>query len=352
MKSVIGKQIGIILLLAALVLTMTACDLNGIVDEVDEETLEITSVEEIPDINVEYGIDFEDIELPEEVEVTLADNSTADLEVNWLEGDYDGDTAGTYTLVGDLVLPDNIVNPDNLHPTVDVIVAEELPAYTDDYLGLQEGLEMEIKTESEAVLYDEDNDVVGVLPEEFSIKSIVESKEYINDTARFIVKEKADEESAGGGIFDREGEDYYLAGYISVVDGEEEKHYFDERKKILSGEIEKGDTITIPLDFQPDEVYDNEIIIEPITLEAVDFEKVEVPAGEFMAWKLEGEQEEWLVTDEAVVDIVEMKIWFVPYLGFVQQEIEIEMDFFEPQDPMNIDRIEFNSKSELVDYSI
>ena len=352
MKYVKGKQIGIILLLAALVLTMTACDLNGIVDEIDEETLEITSVEEIPDINVEYGTDFEDLNLPEEVEVTLADNSTTDLDVNWLEGDYDGDTAGTYTLVGELILPDNIVNPDDLHPTVDVIVAEEPPAYTDDYLGLQEGLEMESKTESEVVLYDEDDDVVGTFPEEFSSKSIVESKEYINDTARFIVKEKLNEETGGGSIFEREGEDYYLAGYISVVDGVEEEHFFDERKKILSGEIEQGDTIIIPLDFQPDEEGNNEIIIEPITLEAAAFEEVEVPAGEFMAWKLVGEEEEWLVTDEAVVNIVEMKIWFVPYLGFVQHEIEIEMDFFEPQDQMNIDRVEFNSKSELVDYSI
>ena len=351
MISAKGKLFGIILLLAALVLTMTACDLNGIVDEVDEEISEITSVEEVPDINVVYGTDFEDIGLPEEVEVTLADNSTADLEVNWLEGDYDGDTAGTYTLVGDLVLPDNITNPDNLHPTVDVIVAEEFPAYSDDYLGLQEGLEMESEIESETVLYDEDDDVLGIFPEEFSLKSIVESKEYINDTARFIVKEMAEEETAGGSIFEREGEDHYLAGYISVVDGVEEKHFFDERKKILSGKIEQGDTITIPLDFQPyEENDDNEIIIEPITLEAVDFEKVEVPAGEFMAWKLEGEEEEWVVTDDAVVNIVEMKIWFVPYLGFVQHEIEIEINFLEPQN--SIDRVEFDSKSELVDYSI
>jgi len=91
----------------------------------EKESLTITNIEEIPDKAVEFGTEFEDIDLPEDVEVTLDDNSTTNLDVNWLEGDYDGETAHTYAIVGELELTDDIINPDNLYPTVQVTVQEE-----------------------------------------------------------------------------------------------------------------------------------------------------------------------------------------------------------------------------------
>ena len=120
-----SKFLGLIILIIILTITMTACDTgNGVGDLVDE-TLEVTGTEKIPDINVGHGTDFENINLPEEIKITLSDNSTKILDVNWLEGDYDGEIAGTYTVMGELDLKDGIINPDDIYPTVQVTVHEE-----------------------------------------------------------------------------------------------------------------------------------------------------------------------------------------------------------------------------------
>lgn len=86
--------------------------------------LEVVSVEAITDITVSYGTAFADLGLPETVEATLSDNSTMDLEIDWsaAEADYDGETAGTYALEGDLVLPTGVTNPAGVKAAVDVIV--------------------------------------------------------------------------------------------------------------------------------------------------------------------------------------------------------------------------------------
>jgi len=51
----------------------------------------ITGVEALAAIEVSEGTDFADIGLPSEVEVTFDDDSTSMLDVDWDEGDYDGD---------------------------------------------------------------------------------------------------------------------------------------------------------------------------------------------------------------------------------------------------------------------
>ena len=92
---------------------------------VEPAALEVVSVVAITEMIVEFGTLFADLPLPEEVEVTLDDNSTMDVGVDWLEGVYDGDVAGTYTLEGDLVLPVGVVNPYDHTASVDVTVRGE-----------------------------------------------------------------------------------------------------------------------------------------------------------------------------------------------------------------------------------
>jgi len=90
------------------------------------EPLEVVSVEPIDDIEVALGTPFEELDLPEEVEVTLDNDeeTTRDLEVDWAaaEEDYDADEAGVYELEGELVLPEDVINPDEHVAEVNVIV--------------------------------------------------------------------------------------------------------------------------------------------------------------------------------------------------------------------------------------
>jgi len=104
------------------------------------EDKEIILVETLADINVDYGTEVNQISLPETVEVTLDDNSTTSLGVNWDTANYDGQTAGTYTLTGDLVLVEGIANTGGHTTTVDVIVAEEVVVETVHYLALGDSI--------------------------------------------------------------------------------------------------------------------------------------------------------------------------------------------------------------------
>ncbi len=92
----------------------------------DPDELEVVSVSAITDIEVEFGTDFGDVPLPDEVPVTLSDNSNIIVDVDWDEGPYDSSTAGDYDLTGELVnLPGDVTNPANLTASVTVTVAEE-----------------------------------------------------------------------------------------------------------------------------------------------------------------------------------------------------------------------------------
>lgn len=242
-------------------------------------------------------------------------------------------------------------------------IDDELPIeYTDDYLGLQVGLEMESALGIEAVLYNEENEEIATYSLGFSSKSVVKSKDYDNGTAEFVVQALENEEAIGGSIFEREEEEnYFLTG---IIDEEQNEQRFEERIEVLRGKIEKGDTITIPVELFFDEFngelfeeFDNEeLIIDSINLEAVEFEKVAVPAGEFVAWKLV-EEMELLIEDYGIEVILEIKTWFVPYLGVVKTATEIKVDFLEPflasdlDEEEKIDRAVIEIGSELVSYS-
>jgi hypothetical protein len=95
-------------------------------DYTEPEDLIITSVETIDDIVVDFGTAFGDLTLPDSLGVILDDASTDTLAVSWNEGVYDGNTAGIYTIYGDLTLETGITNPGGLQGEVNVTVDEEV----------------------------------------------------------------------------------------------------------------------------------------------------------------------------------------------------------------------------------
>lgn len=86
---------------------------------------EIVAVELFDDIAVEYGTLFENLVLPETATVTLENDATETLDITWLQGAYDGNTADTYTLTGELQLITGIINPNNFTATINVTVNPE-----------------------------------------------------------------------------------------------------------------------------------------------------------------------------------------------------------------------------------
>lgn len=85
---------------------------------------EITTVETLTDITVAYGTNLAAVGLPAQVEVTLNDHSTVNLDVIWNNGApvYDRNIAGTYTFTGQLTLGAGHINPNHISAGVQVTV--------------------------------------------------------------------------------------------------------------------------------------------------------------------------------------------------------------------------------------
>jgi len=92
--------------------------------------LKITAINPIDDdniINVELGTD-KSTALPDSVVVTLSNNNTASLTVDWNKGEpvYEKNTANTYTFTGILdISGTNYANPDDMMISVDVVVGPQ-----------------------------------------------------------------------------------------------------------------------------------------------------------------------------------------------------------------------------------
>lgn len=85
----------------------------------------ITSVESVADLVVEYGTLINTISLPSTLTVTLSDGTTTSLDVVWNTSTYNGDIAATYALTGTITLVEGISNTNNLNAKVNIIVEEE-----------------------------------------------------------------------------------------------------------------------------------------------------------------------------------------------------------------------------------
>lgn len=106
----------------------------------DVKGLKATDVEALDKITVKKGTSAKDLDLPKTVMVTLEDTRLSDeLEVNWQTAGFDGDTVGTYTLEGELVLKDGIENPDGVKAVITVEVTADGKPSTDPGDGSQDG---------------------------------------------------------------------------------------------------------------------------------------------------------------------------------------------------------------------
>ena len=90
--------------------------------ELSALSAKITGVAALSAITVKNGTTFEQLALPKSVGVTLDSGKTQELEVTWQKGNYNGASAGTYTLYGDIKLSKNILNPDNKKASIAVTV--------------------------------------------------------------------------------------------------------------------------------------------------------------------------------------------------------------------------------------
>lgn len=87
----------------------------------------IESVESLTPINVDYGTPFELLDLPETITATLTPGGgEIEVDITWEPGDYDGETADTYELTGNLGgLPLYVSNPEQITASIDVTVEED-----------------------------------------------------------------------------------------------------------------------------------------------------------------------------------------------------------------------------------
>ncbi|HEY4430046.1 MAG TPA: S-layer homology domain-containing protein, partial [Paenibacillus sp.] len=83
---------------------------------------EITAVQELTSKSVAYGTSFNELELPASVTVTLSSRVNKVISVQWNKEGYNGNTEGTYTIKGDLVLPEGVANTLGLKVQISVIV--------------------------------------------------------------------------------------------------------------------------------------------------------------------------------------------------------------------------------------
>lgn len=90
-------------------------------------TIQVTTINPIGEDNtleVEYGTSLSNA-LPNTVKVTLSNNNTANVPVEWNNGEpvYDKNTADTYTFIGKLDLKEtNYSNPDDIIITIELVV--------------------------------------------------------------------------------------------------------------------------------------------------------------------------------------------------------------------------------------
>lgn len=118
--------------------------------DVTPDTLNIRSVQQSDPLTVEYGTDYDSLELPETVDVTLSDDTDISLSVNWIEGGYSGNRAGTYTLKGSLILEDGITNTNNIQASIQITVEDNSSPGTDKIIHSFNPLNPSVKNQTVA----------------------------------------------------------------------------------------------------------------------------------------------------------------------------------------------------------
>lgn len=97
--------------------------------------LTVTEVESFESVTVDFGTTFDKLTLPKTINIKLSNDAWVTADVSWNEADYNGNTAGSYTITGELDLPDSIGNPSSVNPAINVIVSEK-PVEKNDLTAL------------------------------------------------------------------------------------------------------------------------------------------------------------------------------------------------------------------------
>lgn len=84
----------------------------------------IASVPSMPEVKVPYGTRYDQLNLPNEVEVTLDDETSTTVGVSWTAGNYDGSTSGSYSLGGTLLPAEGVNNNNHVHAQMVVTVLD------------------------------------------------------------------------------------------------------------------------------------------------------------------------------------------------------------------------------------
>lgn len=96
---------------------------SGAMEPVTPTTNNIEGVQTFDPLHASTGTSFGELSLPNEANVTL-EQGTAALGVTWAEEGYDGSIAGSYTLIGTLVLTGIITNTSNITASIVVNVVQ------------------------------------------------------------------------------------------------------------------------------------------------------------------------------------------------------------------------------------
>ena len=111
------KKLSVLALVFIMIFALAACSNDTATDD-DTPAATVVSLETVEDKEVDYGTTEEDVPLPAELEATLSDDSTVDLDVAWSSDDYTADVAGDYTFVGSVEYEGEVTKTDDVTVTV------------------------------------------------------------------------------------------------------------------------------------------------------------------------------------------------------------------------------------------
>lgn len=111
------------------VVAVTEKELNAILDQWGADTRRVLSIQNPVSVSVDVGTAFDRLALPSTVQVVLSDGGETAIPVVWSADGYKADQKGTYVLSGNLVLPEDVQNPDQLAASVTVVVKQPETGY-------------------------------------------------------------------------------------------------------------------------------------------------------------------------------------------------------------------------------
>ena len=110
-------------------LTLTAEDLSGNTTSatftITVEALRVASIASLDLIEVNWNTAFDELSLPNDVQVNLNNGEMTRLNVAWQESSFEPLVAGVYSLIGTLTLTEEITNPEQVEAGLMVLIGDK-----------------------------------------------------------------------------------------------------------------------------------------------------------------------------------------------------------------------------------